>query len=68
MKSLREALLNRPKNIDVASTTAEEYINANYTVKGNLTFENVRGVCIANCDGHAEVKNKKIVKLTDGFV
>ena len=44
MKSLREALLNRPKNLDVARMVAEEYIRANYTVKGNLTFENVRGV------------------------
>ena len=38
MKGLREALLNRPKNIDVASTTAEEYINTNYIIKGKLTF------------------------------
>lgn len=68
MKSLREALLNRPKNIDVASTTAEEYINTNYTIKGKLIFETINGTYIANCDGHVEVKNKKIVKLTDGFV
>ena len=71
MKSLREALLNRKKNIDVtrlAQTVAEEYINTNYIIKGKLTFENVRGVCIVNCEGGVEVKNKNIVKLTDGFV
>ena len=67
MKSLREALLNRPKNLDVANIAAEEYINTNYIIKGKLTFENVNGTYIANCDGHVEVKNKKIVKLTEGF-
>ena len=60
-------LLNRPKNIDVARMVAEEYINANYTVKGNLTFENVNGIYIVNCDGNVEVKNAEIVKLTEGF-
>ena len=68
MKSLKEALLNRKKNIDVARLAAEEYINTNYIIKGKLTFETVNGIYIANCDGHVEVKNKKIVKLTDGFV
>ena len=67
MKSLREALLNRPKNIDVTSIAAEEYINTNYIIKGKLTFETVNGVYIVNCDGHVEVKNKKIKKLTEGF-
>ena len=71
MKSLKEALLNRPKNIDVArmtQTAAEEYINANYNHSGELTFENVNGVCIVNCDSDVAVKNRKIIKLTDGFV
>ena len=67
MKTLKEALLNRKKNIDVARLAAEEYINANYIIKGKLTFETVNGTYIANCDGHVEVKNKKIVKLTEGF-
>ena len=67
MKSLKEALLNRPKNIDVARMVAEEYINANYTVKGNLIFENVNGVYIVNCDGDIKITNEKIVKLTEGF-
>ena len=70
MKSLKEALLNRPKNVDVtrmAQTVAEEYINANYNHSGELTFENVNGVCIVNCDGEVYVKNDKIEKLTDGF-
>ena len=44
-----------------------DYINTNYKVKGKLTFENIDGVCIVNCDGDVEVKNKKIKKLTDGF-
>lgn len=44
MKSLKEALLNRPKNIDVARMAAEEYINNNYKIDGKLTFENVNGV------------------------
>ena len=68
MKSLKEALLNRPENIDVAEMVAEEYIKANYTVEGKLTFETVNGVCIVNCDGDVGVKNIKIEKLTDGFV
>lgn len=67
MKSLKEALLNRPKNIDVARMVAEEYINANYNIKGKLSFENVNGVCVVNCDGDVKVKNLKIEKLTDGF-
>ena len=41
MKSLREALLNRPKNIDVASTTAEEYINTNYIIKGRFIHDDI---------------------------
>ena len=71
MKSLKEALLNRPKNIDVAgmaADAAEAYINANYTIEGNLAFENVNGVCIVNCDGDVKVKNKQIVKLTEEFI
>lgn len=68
MKSLKEALLNRPKIIDVARMVAEEYINTNYSIKGNLTFENVDGTYMVNCSGDVEVKNKKIEKLTDGFV
>ena len=63
MKSLKEALLNRPKNIDVTRMVAEEYINANYNHSSELTFENVNGVCIVNCDGSVYVKNKNIEKL-----
>ena len=65
MKSLKEALLNRPKNIDVARMAAEEYINANYKIKGNLTFETVSGVCVVSCDGDVDVKYEKIKKLND---
>ena len=61
-------LLNRPKNINVTEIAAEVYINTNYTVFGKLTFENVNGTCIANCSGTVRVKNKEIVKLTEGFV
>ena len=61
-------LLNRPKNIDVARMVAEEYINTNYTIKGNLSFENVNGICIVNCDGDVRVTNGTIPKLTEGFV
>ena len=60
-------LLNRPKNINVAEIAAREYINTNYKIFGNLTFENVNGVCIVNCDGGVEIKNIRIGKLTDGF-
>ena len=60
-------LLNRPKNIDVARMVAEEYINNNYIVKGNFSFEHVNGIYIVNCDGDVEVKNKEIEKLTEGF-
>ena len=67
MKSRKEALLNRPKNIDVARMAAEEYINNNYNIDGKLTFENVNGVWIANCDIGVVVKNAKIEKLTEGF-
>ena len=65
MKSLKEALLNRKKNIDVARLAAEEYINANYTIDGKLTFENVNGVYIVHCDRHVYVKNEKIVKKSE---
>lgn len=61
-------LLNRPKNIDVARMVAEEYINANYNVKDKLTYENTDGVCMMNCTGDVEVKNKEIEKLTEGFM
>ena len=54
-------LLNRPKTIDVARMVAEEYINANYTVYGNLTFENVNGVCVVNCDSDVSIKYKRIL-------
>lgn len=46
----------------------KDYINNNYNISGNLTFEHVNGVCVVNCDGDVEVKNQKIEKLTDGFV
>ena len=68
MKSLKEALLNRPKNIDVARVVAEEYINNNYNIKGKLTFEYINGTYIVNCNGNVEVKNWEIENLTDGFV
>lgn len=47
MKSLKEALLNRPKNVDVAgmaADAAEEYIKANYNHSGELTFENLKSL------------------------
>ena len=68
MKSLKEALLNKPKNIDVAWMAIEEYINNNYNIEGKLSFKNVNGTYIVNCDGDVIVKNKDIGKLTDGFV
>ena len=61
-------LLNRPKNIDVARFVVEEYIRVNYTINGELIFENIDGVYIVNCDGNVKVKNLKIEKLTEGFV
>ena len=75
MKSLKEALLNeallnRPKKVDVVeivAAAAEAYINDNYIVSGKLTFENVNGVWIANCDIGVVVKNAEIEKLTEGF-
>lgn len=68
MRSLKEALLNRSKNIDVVSIAAEEYINVNYEIDGELTFENVDGTCVVNCDGNVYIKYRKVEKLTDGFV
>ena len=74
MKSLKESLLNGQenylfeKNDDAAEAAAQEYINANYEVFGELTFETTNGVCVVNCDDDVEVKNKKIEKLADGFV
>ena len=46
----------------------EEYINANYDIAGELTFENINGVCVVNCDGNVKVKNKQIVQLTEEFI
>ena len=60
-------LLNRPKNINIAEIAAREYINANYTIVGSLTFEKVNGIYIVNCDSDVGVKNVEIEKLTDGF-
>ena len=71
MKSLKEALLNRSKSIDVANVAMEmieRYINTNYTTRGKLTFEPANGIYIVSCEGGVEVKNKNIEKLTDGFV
>ena len=68
IKNPEQMLLNRPKNIDVARIVAEEYINANYNIKDKLTFENVNGIYIINCDGDVEVKNKEIENLTEGFM
>ena len=68
MRSLKEVLLEKLENTNVAQTAAEEYINDNYFITGHLTYENVNGVCVVNCDGNVKVKNKKIEKLTDGFV
>ena len=70
MKSLKHYIiesLNTSKNVEDIQLKAEEYINANYTVSGKLSFENVNGVCIVNCDGDVEVKNKEIKRLTNGF-
>lgn len=68
MKSLKEVLLEKLENTNVVQTKVEEYINDNYDVKGILTYENVNGIYVVNCNGNVEVKNKKIEKLTDGFV
>ena len=68
MKSLKEVLLEKLENANVARTAVEEYINDNYDIKGILTYENVNGIYVVNCNGNVEVKNKKIEKLTDGFV
>lgn len=68
MKSLKEALLNRPKNIDVTEIAAKEHINANYSIGGELTYKTVNGVCIVNCDGDVKVTNGLIKNLTNGFV
>lgn len=43
-------LLNRSKNIDFARMVIEEYINTNYEICGNLTYENTNGIYIVNCD------------------
>lgn len=63
MKGLKEL-----ENINVDQIAVEEYINVNYIIKGKLTFENVNGICIVNCDGDVTVKNEETEKLTDGFV
>ena len=61
-------LLNRSKNIDFARMVIEEYINTNYEICGNLTYENANGIYIVNCDDNIYIKNKKIEKLTEGFM
>ena len=68
MKSLKELLLEELENTNVVQTAVEEYINANYNFEGELTYESINGICVVNCNGNVEVKNKKIEKLTDGFV
>ena len=67
MKSLKDFILEgRGKTNDV-QIAVEEYINTNYTVEGELTYENINGICVVNSDDNVSVKNKKIAKLTDGF-
>ena len=68
MRSLKEALLNRPKNVEINTLWAEEYIRKNYQEFGNLTFEYENGVLKVNSDNIVIVSNKNITKLTDGFV
>ncbi len=45
-----------------------DYINANYLIDGELTFETINGVYVVNCDDSVLVKNQKIEKFTNGFV
>ena len=68
MKSLKELLLEKLENINAVQIAAEEYINANYNFEGELTYENINGICVVNSDDNVSVKNKEIAKLTDGFV
>ena len=38
MKSLKEVLLEKLENTNIAQTKVEEYINDNYFITGNLTY------------------------------
>ena len=53
---------------DILLLKIKDYINNNYNISGNFTFENINEIYVVNCDGDVEVKNKKIIKLTDGFI
>lgn len=53
---------------DILLIKIKDYINNNYAIYGNLTFENVNGTYIVNCDSDVYVKNDKIETLTEGFV
>ena len=68
MKSLKELLLEKLGNTNAIRIEAEEYIDENYDIEGELTFEITNGVCAVDCDGNVFVENKEIAKLTDGFV
>lgn len=34
----------------------KDYINNNYNISGNLTFENINEIYIVNCDGEINIK------------
>ena len=54
------------KKIDEQNNKIKDYINTNYTVKGELTFvEQTNGVYIVNCDGDIRVKNSEIESITN---
>ena len=54
------------KKIDEQNNKIKDYINTNYTVKGELTFvEQTNGVLV-NCDGDIRVKNSEIESITNG--
>lgn len=58
-------MINEQNNILLLKV--KDYINTYYTTKGELTFEQINGGYIVNCDGDIRVKNSEIEFLTNGL-
>ena len=72
MKSLKEyiyeGLLDRVKNKEVNhEILIEEFLKENYDINGSYIVKETKNGFIVDIDGYVDVKNKKIISLTNEF-
>ena len=72
MKSLKEyiyeGLLDRVKNKEVNhEILIEEFLKENYDINGSYIVKETKNGFIVDIDGYVDVKNKKIISLTNGL-